>query len=278
MRIYQKNLKLVLAVTLTLLTLLPIGSVAVAHADEAPVWCFDVPSEGTPVCSPVLMKGRYYRIVASEMFWYDVDARLAADAQYYTTDPSDYWNWGDHFPAPDGHSFLQIDGKDVKWGPFSNGDTEHTYSIVYRGEGKALCFKIVDWIDEDYENNGCHLPVCICEVPCVEPRTPGYWKNHPDYWPVEEIEIGGATYSKEEALAILWSANAKDATCMLAAQLIAAKLNVHNGACAPCDVLKAIYKADEFLMDHPIGSNPRGWCRDYALMLKDVLDHFNNGY
>ncbi len=31
----------------------------------------------------------------------------------------------------------------------------------------------------------------------------GYWKNHPDAWPVDEITIGGVTYTKEEAIAIM---------------------------------------------------------------------------
>ena len=74
------------------------------------------------------------------------------------------------------------------------------------------------------------------------------------------------------------NAKAKDATHMLAAQLIAAKLNVLNGAYASEEVLEAIDDADAFLTAHPYGSNPRGADRSYALALKDTLDDFNNGY
>jgi len=35
------------------------------------------------------------------------------------------------YPAPDGHSFLQINGADVNWEPISNGNTVHKYSIIY---------------------------------------------------------------------------------------------------------------------------------------------------
>jgi hypothetical protein len=83
-----------------------------------------------------------------------------ADAMYYTTGPVG-WNWVNHFPAPGGHSFLQINGADVNWGPFSNGDTRHTYSITYIGQGSPITFQIVDWIDQDYANNECHLPISI---------------------------------------------------------------------------------------------------------------------
>jgi len=30
--------------------------------------------------------------------------------------------------------------------------------------------------------------------------TQGYWKNHPDAWPVTSLELGSRTYSKAEAL------------------------------------------------------------------------------
>jgi len=39
-------------------------------------------------------------------------------------------------------------------------------------------------------------------VPCGPGTgTPGYWINYPDAWPVEQIEIGGISYTKEQAIA-----------------------------------------------------------------------------
>jgi len=131
------------------------------------IWEEWVHSTGVEVVSPVLKDGTQYRIVATEIWWYDKPGNLAADAQYYTTDPSNVWNWGNHFPCPGGHSFLQINGEDVDWGPFSNGDTYHTYTIYYTGEGSTITFKIVDWID-GYVNNDSHIPVKI-----YEPRVVG---------------------------------------------------------------------------------------------------------
>ncbi|MEM1589444.1 MAG: hypothetical protein QW175_03390 [Candidatus Bathyarchaeia archaeon] len=111
----------------------------------------------------------------------------------------------------------------------------------------------------------------------------GYWKNHPEKWPTDEIEIGNITYTKEEALRILWEANARDATRMLAAQLIAAKLNRLSGA-SPCfyycgkqvNIDDVIFDADAFLTENPIGSNPQGEDRQTALILKDILDAYND--
>ncbi len=118
------------------------------------------------------------------------------------------------------------------------------------------------------------------------PHSMGYWKNHPENWPVDEIDIGNVTYTKEEALTILKEANAKDATKMLAAQLIAAKLNrisgaspwfSHNCNCAnSLSIDDIIEEADTFLTNHSIGSDPRGEDREVALQLKNTLDAYNN--
>jgi hypothetical protein len=111
---------------------------------------------------------------------------------------------------------------------------------------------------------------------CTCPHTIGYWKNHPQSWPVAQITIGGVVYTKTQAINdILKKANAKDATYMLAAQLVAAKLNVLVGG--PVDIQPTIDAADAFLVTHPIGSNPQGADRVYALDLKDELDDYNNG-
>jgi hypothetical protein len=106
--------------------------------------------------------------------------------------------------------------------------------------------------------------------------TIGYWKTHPEAWPVTSLTIGDVTYDQNQLLGMLWNAKAKDATHMLAAQLIAAKLNVANGAYSP-SISDTITQADAFLTEHPYGSNPRGADRSSALHLKDALDDFNNG-
>lgn len=117
----------------------------------------------------------------------------------------------------------------------------------------------------------------------IEPHSKGYWKNHPEDWPVDEIEAGDITYSKEDALQILNEADSKDATKMLAAQLIAAKLNRISGASptfphedTTLDIDHLIEEADAFLSRHPLGSDPREEQRETALHLKEMLDKYNN--
>ena len=158
MKAYKKMLifsSIVFSIVFLVIAALPV------RADEVLIWDKYVSHSGVEVTSPILQDGKLYRIVADEVWWYNWDNNLAADAQYYTTNSSDSWDWGNHFPAPSGHSFLQIDGDDVDWGPFSNGITGHTYTIYYTGEGAALTFKIVDWMDENYTNNECKIRVRI---------------------------------------------------------------------------------------------------------------------
>jgi len=149
--------------TLFLMSMLVIAVLPVLQVFGADtlVWEGSVPANGDSVASPVLFYWTSYRIVAKMTWWYNKPNNLAADAQYYTTDFHDSWDWWNHAHAPDDHSFLQINEKDVEWGPFSNGDTDHTYEIYYMGEGASVTFRLFDWMDGDYGNNVCHLRVLI---------------------------------------------------------------------------------------------------------------------
>lgn len=86
----------------------------------------------------MLEASKQYRIVAKEVWYYNINELLGADAQYYTAAPSPSMIWEDYFPAPGGHSFLQINGQDIDWDPFSNYETGHTYTIIYIGAGTPI--------------------------------------------------------------------------------------------------------------------------------------------
>lgn len=158
-------------------------SISPVRAQETLIWEEDVLSTGEPVSSPVLEAGREYRIEAKG-YWcsWSFETGLiefAADAQYYTPTPwspgYNYWIWEttNTFPAPGGHSFLQINGLDVNWGPFSNGDSlgqGHEYTIYYTGAGAPVTFTIVDWIDGDSYDNSCHIHVKMYEGPSPPPE------------------------------------------------------------------------------------------------------------
>jgi len=159
MKVYQGVL-FVFSLMLFLVGMLVVV-VSPVMADEVLIWDKYVLGTGGEVVSSTLKDGELYRIVADENWWYNYTFNLAADAQYYTTDGSDSWDWASYATAPGGHSFLQINAQDVDWGPFSNGDTGHTYTIYYTGEEAAITFRIVDWMDGDYVDNDCKIRVRI---------------------------------------------------------------------------------------------------------------------
>lgn len=107
--------------------------------------------------------------------------------------------------------------------------------------------------------------------------TIGYWKNHPDAWPVQQLTLGDVVYTKAEAIALLNTPPKKgDATIILAHQLIGAKLNVANGA-DDTAVADTIADADDWLVGHPVGTNPKGPSRAIGIALSETLDAYNNG-
>ena len=106
--------------------------------------------------------------------------------------------------------------------------------------------------------------------------TNGFWKNHPEDWPVEQLTLGGVDYTKAEAIDLLETPTKGDATIILAHQLIAAKLNVANAA-DDAAVSAAIDLADTWLDGHPVGSDPGKADRKTALSFMDELGNYNSG-
>jgi len=110
---------------------------------------------------------------------------------------------------------------------------------------------------------------------CV--RGQGYWKNHPDAWPVTELQLGNVTYTQEQLLAILHEPVRGNGLLILAHQLIAAKLNIAAGADPSC-IQETIAAADALIGDRvvpPVGDGylaPRE-----AAPLAGILGRFNEG-
>ncbi len=177
-----------------------IGPGCIGAVTDTLLWKSDVYSSGKTVTPPVLELGRTYRIEVAEIFWYNYTANLAADAMYYTNS-SPYWSWRNFFSLPSDHAFLQINEMDVNWGQFSGS---HTYSVYYVGQGTPITFRIVDWMDGNYTNNNCHLPVWIFETTKPLGLTPGFWKNHPEAWP--------GTYGTNPTLGSIFGTCAPDGT------------------------------------------------------------------
>ena len=105
------------------------------------------------------------------------------------------------------------------------------------------------------------------------PRSPGYWKNHTELWPVQSLEIGDQIYDAAGLLELL-QYGGPDASHTLARQLVATKLNLANGT--DPYIVPTVEAADAFLTVFPPGSNPRGQDRAEGLAIKDDLDAYNN--
>jgi hypothetical protein len=108
--------------------------------------------------------------------------------------------------------------------------------------------------------------------------TPGYWMNHPEAWPVDEITIGGVTYTKDEAIGYMMDPVKRDKTFTMFPALVAAKLNVLIGNDDSC-IADIITAADAWMADNPLGSKVRGnsdaWKEGEPLYW--ALDEYNNG-
>jgi hypothetical protein len=128
------------------------------------------------------------------------------------------------------------------------------------------------------------LPLDLNAVPvhvdCAGPGTltQGYWKNHPDKWPVSSVQLGAGTVTEAQAIAILNTPAKGDATIILAYQLIAAELNVALGNNSSC-VSSTISAANALLTTYPVGSNldPSSAAGQIATSLANTLDQYNNG-
>ncbi|ARS90295.1 hypothetical protein [Natrarchaeobaculum aegyptiacum] len=111
-----------------------------------------------------------------------------------------------------------------------------------------------------------------------EPRTQGFWRNNPTSWPVDEIGVGGVTYSRDDAITVMNQPVRGDQTVNLFRQLVAAKLNRESGVESNC-IDETVDDADTWLADNPVGSGVSGgdpvW-QDEGGRLRDELDAFNN--
>jgi hypothetical protein len=106
----------------------------------------------------------------------------------------------------------------------------------------------------------------------------GFWRHHPDRWPVENLTIGGIFYTKTEAIAIMNTPGARDKTYDLFRHLAATMLNLFCG-CDPDCIQETVGLADNWFISHPVGSDvhanspawklAKPWCK--------LLEKYNKG-
>ena len=110
---------------------------------------------------------------------------------------------------------------------------------------------------------------------CV--KTLDFWLARPESWPAAELILGGESYSKEEALAILETQDEDDAAFLVAKQFIVTQLNLLDGADGS-SIEPTVREAEMWLRDHPPGSNPIGAEGERGLTIAGLLADYNNGW
>jgi hypothetical protein len=155
--------------------------------------------------------------------------------------------------------------------PPNVGDDGSDSDGVPDGGGFSVVTHLVDHTATDF---GFFTPAV--EQPGT--GTPGYWKNHPEAWPVASITVGGVTYTKAQAISWLKKVG-KDKTTTMFSSLVPAMLNVMIGNDGSC-VNPTIAAANAWMATHgPVGSgvhaSSAAWTDGEPLHI--ILDNYNNG-
>lgn len=118
----------------------------------------------------------------------------------------------------------------------------------------------------------------LCRLEPPGARGQGYWKNHPGAWPVEQIEIGGVTYDKAEAILTMRLPTKGDKWLNMFEKLVAAKLNVLVGNESDC-IEDTILSADAWMEAYPspVRANSPAW-KHVGSDLHSELNKYNNGH
>jgi hypothetical protein len=111
------------------------------------------------------------------------------------------------------------------------------------------------------------------------PLSQGFWKNQAEFWPVAELTLGSQSYTQAELIQILQNPIVKDASLILAHQLIAAKLNIAWGT-DPAPIADAVSNADTLLSADsgklPYSVKPSSPKGKAMVALAETLDDYNN--
>ena len=166
-----------------------------------------------------------------------------------------------------------IDGQ-----PFSDGHGGSSECAVPLVCGTEYAFRAFAHGGRDFFASDKSEPIIASTAACESDGcvlTQGYWKNHEDAWPVDELSLGGVTYSQSQLLAILKTPVRGNGLVSLAHQLIAASLNTAAGASGAEDLIDEANQLIDGLVIPPLGA---GWLAPSVTgALTSALDDFNNG-
>ena len=160
--------------------------------------------------------------------------------------------------------------------PSTSNDGDDT--LDSDGVSDGLGYSVATVTVTDGNNNHTDFGFFTPSVAQPGTGTPGYWKNHPDAWPVDSITVGGLTYTKDEAITWLKRVG-KDKTTTMFSSLVPAMLNVLIGNDGSC-VSGTIADANAWMATYgPVGTNVAA--SSYAWSIGEPMhrqmDYYNNG-
>lgn len=252
--------------------LLPLASVAAAPASAQEVcqsagtvcgfvW-YDTNEDGRQDAGEIGIEG--VKVYLSDSSGDTLQVDTGPDGMYY-------------FDVPEGpYTITAQTPQGLTASPFDVGDDTLDSDGVPNGSGFNVAHVTVVGVNNHDTDFGFYAsPV---QQPGTGTGTPGYWKNHPNAWPVANITVGGIVYTKDEAIAWLKKVG-KDKTTTMFSSLVPAMLNVLGGNDGSC-VNAAIASANSWMATYgPVGSNVSA--SSYAWRVGEPLhvqmDNYNNG-
>lgn len=160
------------------------------------------------------------------------------------------------------------------WRSAWRGELEYGTDYVFCAFANATASTYQSGFTDNFETQTILTQDCTFTI--------GYWRNHPEAWPVActPMQLGSNFYTAAELMAILNTSPAGNGALSLAHQLIAAKLNICQGA-NPAVVSACISSADALIAG--CGANklpPYGTCNlapGATSTLTQCLDNYNQG-
>lgn len=144
------------------------------------------------------------------------------------------------------------------------------------GPGQVVAI-LVDGISQPGLNGAPQDLIIEVTVSLVCPLTQGFWKNHLSAWKLTSLVLGATTYTAAKAETLLNTSPHGDASLILAHQLIAALLNIANGAPSTA-IASTISDANSLLGAGPIPENVPASSTLGQKMVNDadILDNYNS--
>jgi len=213
---------------------------------------------------------------------YDAGETGIEGVRIVVTDTTNPVNTFETETGPGGGYSLELEGGTYTIGAFiptgAQPSTANIGSDLFDSDADHIVngFSVTD-ITIDYSGGAVDFGFYTAPVAQPGTGTPGFWKNHPEAWPLPGITIGGIYYPKATAISWLGKVG-KDKTTTIFASLVSAKLNQKMGNEDSC-IAGTVTKADGWLAAHPVGSNvlasSAAWAQ--AEPWHQLLDAYNNG-